>query len=372
MSGTTARARANAAPGVRLQASFLPMSPMRYLSSATTALVLLCSAPLRAQDAAPDSGRAPAPIARPANDSLFRRARRLVGEGSGAAGRALVDSLLGATAEGTLAHGDALYWRGALAETAVDAERDYRRVIVEYPLAYYADDALLAIAELEQARGDRAGALQHLQRFVREHPASPARGIAALGAARLAFEQRDARAGCAMVNEARASLTSGDVEIRNQLATYDGRCPALPAARATVAVRQQAPPIPAVAPPVVTPRAEAPMGVAPSRAPTPVVARPPAVKAAHTPMTLRRDRSAIVARVGNYTIQLAAYQTKPDADRLVAKLASRGVKARVSGTAKPFRVRLGFFGTQADAAAEVASLKGRGIIGFVTTESPTP
>ncbi|MBA3672261.1 MAG: hypothetical protein H0W68_09600, partial [Gemmatimonadaceae bacterium] len=137
----------------------------------------------------------------PATDSLFRRARRQVGEGNGAAGRALVDSLLRSADQGTTAYGDALYWRGALAETAAQAERDYRRVIVEYPLSVYADDALLAIAELEQARGDRAGALQHLQRFVREHPASLARGIAALAAARLAFEQRDTRTGCAMITE---------------------------------------------------------------------------------------------------------------------------------------------------------------------------
>jgi hypothetical protein len=34
------------------------------------------------------------PIPPPANDSLFRRARRMVSEGNGAAGRALVDSLL--------------------------------------------------------------------------------------------------------------------------------------------------------------------------------------------------------------------------------------------------------------------------------------
>jgi len=94
----------------------------------------------------------------PGSDSLFRRARRMVSEGNGTAGRALVDSLLKGEAEGSKGYGDALYWHGALAETAADAERDYRRVIVEYPLSAYADDALLAIAELEQARlGTRYG-----------------------------------------------------------------------------------------------------------------------------------------------------------------------------------------------------------------------
>src|SRR4051812_34031188 len=44
-------------------------------------------------------------------DSLFRRAKRLVAEGNGPAGRALVDSVLHGAAEGTPQYGDALYWR---------------------------------------------------------------------------------------------------------------------------------------------------------------------------------------------------------------------------------------------------------------------
>ena len=140
------------------------------------AVVALCA--LAHPSHAQGSNNSSAPL--PPTDSIFRRARRLVSEGDGAAGRALVDSLLRAAPEGTPAYGDALFWRGALAETAVDAERDYRRVIVEYPLSPYADDALLSLAELEQARGDRAAAYQHLQRFVREHPASPARARAGL------------------------------------------------------------------------------------------------------------------------------------------------------------------------------------------------
>ena len=125
-------------------------------------------ASLRSSDAQTRAAPRRQPL--PATDSVFKRARRLVSEGDGATGRAIVDSMVRASAEGTPAYGDALFWRGALAETAADAERDYRRVIVEYPLSPYADDALLSLAELEQARGDRTAAYQHLQRFVREHP----------------------------------------------------------------------------------------------------------------------------------------------------------------------------------------------------------
>jgi cell division protein FtsN len=306
------------------------------------------------------------------NDSLFRRAKRLVAEGSGVVGRALIDSLLRQSAEGTTGYGDALYWRGALAETAADAERDYRRVIVEYPLSLYSDDALLAIAELEQARGDRAGALQHLQRFVREHPVSAARGVAALAAARLAFEQRDSRTACAMITEARASSSASDVELRNQIDYYASRCIAPePAAPTSVASQPARDTTPAQAPakrPAATegPKAAAapPATLKPPVKPAPV-ATPPVVTAPSRPAP-----SPVAAR-GIYTIQLAAHNTRADADRLVAKLAARGVTARVSGVAKPFRVRLAFFPTRQAALNEVASLKQKGIIGFVTTEEPS-
>lgn len=341
----------------------------------------------------------------PATDSIYKRARRLVSEGDGATGRALVDSLLRAASEGTPAYGDALFWRGALAETASDAERDYRRVIVEYPLSPYADDALLSLAELEQARGDRAAAYQHLQRFVREHPMGPARARAGLAAARLAFEQRDVARGCAMIADARLSAGSTDVELRNQIDYHGARCPA---ATATATV----PPAPSAASPTVrssgsptsastaatrvtsgAPTTAAPDGTAPTSEPpsgtsastsrsasapaprgAPSVRAPekkePAAKgsvAKEVPAKEPPAREAAAPR-GIWTIQLAAYNTRSDAEALVRKLATRGVKARISGAAKPFRVRLDYYDTRQDAAARVAELKQRGIIGFVTDE----
>ena len=347
---------------------------MRRLSlSARLALALAALSPLgvRAQaQATPVSMPAPG-IPRPANDSLFRYARKLVLEGNGVAGRALVDSLLAAAAPGTPAYGDALYWHGALAATLAEAERDYRRVIVEYPLAYYADDALLAIAELEQGRGDRAGALAHLQRFVHEHPASPARGIAALGAARLAFEQNDTKVGCAMITEARASAGKTDVELANQIQYFSARCPA--PAVTTVAKLGSVPT--KAATPVDTQSAATKSGV-PRVEPNPLPATPVDTPARATakpaaPTTVAPKPvppKAVAPAHGRYTIQLAAYNTRPEAERMVATLVKRGLQARVSGTAKPFRVRLQYFATRSAAASEAAALKARGIIGFVAEE----
>jgi cell division septation protein DedD len=349
---------------------------MRRLAGSLFLLSVLALPAARAQGVPTSSGIAPAPgMPRPANDTIFRRARRLVGEGNGAMGRALVDSLLAAAAPGSTDYGNALYWHGALAATAAEAEGDYRRVIVEYPLAFYADDALLALAELEQARGDRAGALAHLQRFVHDHPASPARGIAALGAARLAFEQRDTRTGCAMVSEAKASVAPGDVEVANRIAYYASRCPNLPVTVAKIGPVKSADSARATAPAVTAPTpapapAPAPAPVAATAAPVAPTAVPS--KSATPPVTSTPPATHGDPLAGHYTIQLAAFNTRPEAEQFAAQLAKRGLTARVSGTAKPFRVRLGFYQTKKEVSAEVSALKARGIVSFATTEDPPP
>ena len=359
----------------RPERRILTTSSMRSLAT-TTISVLVAGLALTAPIGAQSSTQIPLP----ATDSVFRRARRLISDGDGAAGRALVDSMLRASTEGSAPYGDALFWRGALAETAADAERDYRRVIVEYPLSPYADDALLSLAELEQARGDRAAAYQHLQRFVREHPAGPARARAGLAAARLAFEQRDVARGCAMITDARVSAGTSDIELRNQIDYYGSRCPAT-AAATTPPAASPAPMATVSSPPAGPPSSSTSSTVTP---PPPNVASTPATRPASVPKEGAGTAKAATptapkhepapresAPRGIWTIQLAAYNTRPDAERLVSKLASRGVKARISGDAKPFRVRLDYYPTHQAAAAVVAELKQRGIIGFVTEEPRT-
>ena len=372
----------------------------RHVSSVVLTLVTVATfaRPSDAQDA---GATMRPPVS--ASDSVFNRARRLVSEGDGATGRALVDSMLRVVPEGTPAYGNALYWRGALAETAADAERDYRRVIVEYALSPYADDALLALAELEQARGDRAAAYQHLQRFVREHPMGPARARAGLAAARLAFEQRDVARGCAMIADARASAGSAEVELLNQIDYQGSRCAASasasasatsPSSTAAPSVRSSGAPIGAPSSAPRAPSAEsttrpAPASAtrsaeAPARADTTAsrTAKTTTPRAPATSATAAREPAAkeppakepaakASASRGIWTIQLAAYNTRADAEALVRKLGARGVKARISGDKKPFRVRLDYYETRQAAAARVAELRQNGIIGFVTDEPRT-
>ncbi|HKW11293.1 MAG TPA: SPOR domain-containing protein, partial [Gemmatimonadaceae bacterium] len=274
-------------------------------------------------------------------DSLFLRARKLVLAGNGPAGRALVDSALTAS-DGTPDYPTALYWRGALASTAADAERDYRRVIVEYPFSPHSGDALLALAQLEMARGDRDPAIAHLQRFLLQWPNDPERVRAGISLGRLLLDQNQLAKGCAVLLRTRATLGDTALETRNQVDYYAGRCvgvdTVVPVARSAASARatradttQRRPP----PPPRDTLR-------------TDTTRRPVTTKD-----TARRSSPAPnggpKSPTGRYTVQVAAYATKDSAESLVTKLGARGIVARVATSAKPFRVRIGHYATDTEA-----------------------
>jgi len=132
--------------------------------------------------AAPLAAQATPPLA-PVNDSatsdtLFLRAQRMAAEGQGDAARALVQHEIDTASAGSPRYVDALYWRAVVAATAADAEKDLRRIIIEFPLSPRNEDALLRLAQLEMTRGDNDQALAHLQRLVIDHPTSPSRARA--------------------------------------------------------------------------------------------------------------------------------------------------------------------------------------------------
>lgn len=267
----------------------------RLLSAA-----LLVALPLRAQ--------APARA-----DSLFARARQLVGDGNGAAGRALVDSVLGASTEGAALHGEALYWRAVLSESGAGAQHDYLRVTIEYPTSPRAPDALLRLAQLELARGDREAALRHLERLTRDYPDSPLLARAHLWRARALLEGPVAAIGpaCASVAQARARVAPAEAELRNQIEYYGRRCAGVDTAAS---------------------------GARP---------QPPAVRA------------------GRFSVQVAAYRQRAEADALRARLKRRGLDSRVVSAGTMHRVWVGRFATRTEATAAMQELKRTGIDGFI-------
>lgn len=312
-----------------------------------------------------DSASKQAPAVDP-RDTLFIRARTMVLNGNAAAGRAIVDSVLAAATD-TPEYGVALYWRAALAATAADAERDYRRVIVEYPFSPHSGDALLALAQLEMARSDRQSAIDHLQRYLLQQPPNdPQRVRAGIWLGRLLLETNQLPRGCAVLLRTRAALGDTAVETRNQVDYYASRCAGVDTSVVGDAGRvTRAPSATSVTDSLrAAPRVTPPAPQATPRATTPAspATRPASLSA-----------SSHGATTGRYTVQVAAYDTRASADRLVTRLGQRGIVARVVGIGAPFRVRIGHYATDAAATDAVRQLKTKGIDGFVTTtenESP--
>lgn len=263
-------------------------------------------------------------------DSVFARARQLVASGNGAAGRTLVDSVIAATTPDTPEYGEALFWRASLATSSSDAERDYRRVVVEYPLSTHSGDALLQLAQLEVARGDRGPASTHLDRFLLENPQHPERARAGLLLVRLLFDQNEIPHGCSVLRRTLNNVPESAVETRNQLQYYSPRCAAADA----------------------NPASQLPLPTAGD------TSKP------------RHDTSTAPSRAAHYTLQVAAFSKRSDADALAKRLKARDIDARVVGKAKPFRVRVGRYETRAAAATAAKQLKARKVDATVTDIGP--
>src|SRR6476660_2330933 len=206
-------------------------------------------------------------------DPVFVRAQGLVSDGNGAAGRALIDSVIAATPTTSRIYPQALFWRASLASNAADAESDYKHIVVDYPLAPQAADALLRLAQLELARGDRDGALAHLQRIPRDYPRSKSLARASYWTARVLFEKNDVPNACAANAKALAQADSGEIELRNQIQYQGQRCPAVAAT------------IPATIPTVATSDTKPVASPTASSTPTTVAASPLPVPPPSTPAT---------------------------------------------------------------------------------------
>jgi cell division protein FtsN len=351
-------------------------------------------------------------------DPIFVRAQTLVSDGNGVAGRALIDSVIAKTPPTSQLYPQALFWRATLASNAADAESDYKHIVVDYPLAPQAEDALLRLAQLELARGDRDGALNHLQRIPRDYPRSKSLARASYWTARVLFEKNDIPNACAANASALAQADVSEIELRNQIQYQGQRCPAVAAVATTTAAPAPTitPPAPttAIVPPAsgaasttpakstaatspppksaIPPSANKPEAVdtvsATVRAPTP----PPktvtttAVPRPKPPTEANDSKPSIVdpskapkavaekpapkpntsaSRGSGYSVQVAAYTHKAEADRLASSLNKRGYSARVDGSVTPFRVRIGRYPTERDAEDALKKLKSKHMDGFV-------
>ena len=278
-------------------------------------------------------------------DSVFRRAQRMASDGNAPAARALVDSVLAASTEGSAAFIDALFWRATLAESTDQARRDYLRLAVEFSPSPRAEDALLRLAQIELSRGDHVAAKKHLDRLVLEHPSGMSSAPAAYWMGRILFDEGALAAGCASLAEARSRVLGTDVELSNQIAYYARQC-ATPQRADTTKTDST--------------------GLEPPRSNT----ERTSAKSGANPATPSSGTPRGPARGPSWSVQIAAYSNKDDATRLAKRLEERGYEARVTGQS-PFRVRIGHFGKRAEAVALVKKLNDQRMTAIVV-ESERP
>jgi len=283
------------------------------------------------------AGQGSAP-GRSGTEPVFVRAQQMVIAGQDSAGRAVIDSVLAATSEGNPRYAEGLFWRATLSKTAAAAERDYRRIVVDFPLSPRAQDALLRLAQLEMTRGDRTSARGHLERLQREHPLGPTSTRGSVMLAQLAFNDGDVTTGCAAIAAARDGLTAADVELRNQIEYYGPRCAnlaAMNAARDSAAAKGPGRGADSVA------TARGPAGGEPA-----------------------------VATRQEYSVQVAAYETRAAADSLARRLSTRGYAVRVVGDRAPYRVRVGRYPTRERASDAVRQMARQNVRGIVVQAEP--
>jgi cell division protein FtsN len=358
---------------------------------------------------------------RPA-DPIFVRAQTLVSDGNGVAGRALIDSVIAKTPPTSQLYPQALFWRATLASNAADAESDYKHIVVDYPLAPQAEDALLRLAQLELARGDRDGALNHLQRIPRDYPRSKSLARASYWTARVLFEKNDIPNACAANANALAQADVSEIELRNQIQYQGQRCPAAAAVATTISApaptttpsapitttippasgtasttptkstaATSPPPKPAIPASVNKPEAVDTVS-ATVKAPTPPPktvttttvprpkppteandSKPSIVDPSKAPKVVAEKpeakRNTPASRGSGYSVQVAAYTYKAEADKLASSLNKRGYSARVDGSVAPFRVRIGRYPTERDAEGALKKLKSKHMDGFVVRAS---
>ena len=260
-------------------------------------------------------------------DSLTALIQRRVSAGDRAGARIIAESLLTVIPPTSQQNGDALYWRAFTSANAADAERDYLRVTVEYPLTRRVADALLNLALLEYARNDRAAARRHFDQLLREHSSAPAVAKASFWSARLSFESGDVTRGCATLATARVAAATEDVELLNQIDYEQTRCTVSRADSATRADTNRAIPAESVDKP--------------------------------------RQRKQ------EFSIQIASYSKRTDAVTLAGHLKRQGLTSRVVGSDAPFRVRVGRYATKEEAMKNLASMK-RGNPRAIVVEAAPP
>ena len=204
--------------------------------------------------------------------------------------------------------------------------------MIDVPLSPRAPDALVRLGELDMLRGHPADARVYFTRVLRDYPSGVYRAKGLLWLTRSYFEERNIAGGCRALDSLRG-VEIPEGELRLQSDELQRRCTS---AMATSAMATSA------------------LGVAEK----PVAAGKPAPS--------RKSP----AGSGRYSVQLAAYDTRAEANDAVQRFQRRDINTRIDGEQKPFRVRVGYYASRVAAIKALGRLKKLGVNGFVVERAP--
>lgn len=158
-------------------------------------------------------------------DARLKSAVQLAAEGLPDSATTIVNGLLAVTPVSDPLYPEILYTQGSIARTAVEMQRAFQKVAVEYPTSPWADDALLRLAQMDFASRNYAGTVRGVEQLRANDPSSALIPSASYWAARASFELGKTAEGCAWITRGLAS-ESPDVEAKNRLEFLQGRCTA--------------------------------------------------------------------------------------------------------------------------------------------------
>jgi len=298
--------------------------PSRRMVAAAAALVLAFAT----------GGGAQEPVAPP--DSVIGRMQRLIAQGDSGSTVRLADSVLASSGVPELRLAEALYWKATIRATPETSRQALLRLVVEAPLSPRVGDALIRLADEEFRIGDRTAARRHLERLVQDHLDTDRAVKSAQQLAQMLIDNGEMVPACAVLDSAKAHVSTENVELGNQIAYTRRRCPDPRDLRNA--------PSPAPADSMTGARPDSGGRRAPPRG-----------EATSAPKTSAGQARATKAAV-QWSVQVAAYASRGDALRLAARLSARAYDVRVTGD-KPYRVRIGRFASRDAATAIIARLK---------------
>ena len=236
----------------------------------------------------------------------------------------------------------ALLLRGLLTTDAAQAQESYLAVVMSYPSAVVAPQALLRLGQGLVTAGETRRAIAYLERLRTDYPRARERDTGLLWLARAYAAASSNAAACITAREA-ARSTDANVRTLAEL-ERDRVCVGQPPQRPDSARTQ---------PPVQRPDSlrTQPRPVAPPRADS-----------------VRRDPAP--SQSGDYAVQFAAFTLRTSANSVAAQLRSKGFDARVAQIegSELYRVRVGAFASNADASSMAQRMRAAGFAGIIVND----